>query len=107
MVVVCRGSAARPSWPADSDHCLDLRKHDLVYPVGIFWRPSLAALSGVQVKVAGLSCSIQTDLRLRFESSFLSRYCTVFIYTGRRIGLLAKKELLKVPVLGVEWVLSI
>ncbi len=25
----------------------------------------------------------------------------MFVYTGRRIGLLAKKELLKVPVLGV------
>jgi 1-acyl-sn-glycerol-3-phosphate acyltransferase len=54
------------------------------------------------VKVTGLERldPKQTYVFVSNHRSYLDT-ATLFIYTGRRIGLLAKKELLKVPVLGV------
>jgi 1-acyl-sn-glycerol-3-phosphate acyltransferase len=58
-------------------------------------------LSGVRVRVRGLE-----QLNERQPYVFISNHrsyldtATLFYYTGRRIGLLAKKELLKVPILG-------
>src|SRR6185369_906009 len=79
-----------------------LRKHDLVYPVALFGAGAWLKLSGVSVKVTGLERldPKQTYVFVSNHRSYLDT-ATLFIYTGRRIGLLAKKELLKVPVLGV------
>jgi 1-acyl-sn-glycerol-3-phosphate acyltransferase len=79
-----------------------LRKHDLVYPVARFGAGAWLKLSGVSVKVTGLEQldPKQTYIFVSNHRSYLDT-ATLFIFTGRRIGLLAKKELLKVPVLGV------
>ena len=79
-----------------------LRKHDLVYPWALFGAGAWLRLSGVKVKVTGweLLDANQSYVFVSNHHSYLDT-ATLFIYTGRRIGLLAKKELLKVPVLGV------
>jgi len=79
-----------------------LRKHDLVYPVATFGAWAWLRLSGVSVKVTGLDRlnPKQTYVFVSNHRSYLDT-ATVFVFIGRRIGLLAKKELLKVPVLGV------
>ena len=79
-----------------------LKKHDLVYPVALFGARSWIRLSGVTVVVRGLEL-LDPDQSYVFVSNHRSYLdtATLFGFTGRRIGLLAKKELLKVPVLGV------
>ncbi len=79
-----------------------VNKHDLVYPVALFGARNWLRLSGVRVRVKGLDLvdPKQTYVFVSNHRSYLDT-AAMFIYTGRRIGLLAKKELLKVPVLGV------
>ena len=79
-----------------------VNKHDLVYPWALFGAGAWLRLSGVRVKVTGLDLldPKQTYVFVSNHRSYLDT-AAMFIYTGRRIGLLAKKELLKVPVLGV------
>ena len=79
-----------------------VNKHDLVYPWALFGARKWLLLSGVRVKVRGLELldPKQTYVFVSNHRSYLDT-AAMFIYTGRRIGLLAKKELLKVPVLGV------
>ena len=79
-----------------------VNKHDLVYPWALFGARAWLRLSGVRVKVTGLDLldPKQTYVFVSNHRSYLDT-ATLFVYTGRRIGLLAKKELLKVPVLGV------
>jgi 1-acyl-sn-glycerol-3-phosphate acyltransferase len=79
-----------------------VNQHHLVYPVALFGARVWLKLSGVHVKVRGLELldPSQTYVFASNHRSYLDT-ATLFIYTGRRIGLLAKKELLKVPVLGV------
>src|SRR4029453_7459563 len=79
-----------------------VNKHDLVYPVALFGARNWLRFSGVHVKVRGLELldPKQTYVFVSNHRSYLDT-AAMFIYTGRRIGLLAKKELLKVPVLGV------
>ena len=79
-----------------------VNKHDLVYPVALFGAREWLRLSGVRVAVRGLELldPKQTYVFVSNHRSYLDT-AAMFIYTGRRIGLLAKKELLKVPVLGV------
>ena len=79
-----------------------VNKHDLVYPWALFGARRWLWLSGVRVKVKGLELldPKQTYVFVSNHRSYLDT-AAMFIYTGRRIGLLAKKELLKVPVLGV------
>ena len=79
-----------------------VNKHDLVYPWALFGARRWLELSGVRVKVTGLELldPKQTYVFVSNHRSYLDT-AAMFIYTGRRIGLLAKKELLKVPVLGV------
>jgi len=79
-----------------------VNKHDLVYPVALFGARNWLRFSGVHVKVRGLDL-LDPKQAYVFVSNHRSYLDTaaMFIYTGRRIGLLAKKELLKVPVLGV------
>jgi 1-acyl-sn-glycerol-3-phosphate acyltransferase len=79
-----------------------VNKHDLVYPWALFGARNWLRLSGVRVRVKGLELldPKQTYVFVSNHRSYLDT-AAMFIYTGRRIGLLAKKELLKVPVLGV------
>jgi 1-acyl-sn-glycerol-3-phosphate acyltransferase len=79
-----------------------VNKHDLVYPWALFGARKWLLLSGVHVRVKGLELldPKQTYVFVSNHRSYLDT-AAMFIYTGRRIGLLAKKELLKVPVLGV------
>lgn len=79
-----------------------VNKHDLVYPWALFGAGLWLRLSGVNVRVRGLELldPKQTYVFVSNHRSYLDT-AVLFIYTGRRIGLLAKKELLKVPVLGV------
>src|SRR6185436_4429256 len=79
-----------------------VNKHELVYPWALFGARQWLRLSGVRVEVRGLELldPKQTYVFVSNHRSYLDT-ATLFIYTGRRIGLLAKKELLKVPVLGV------
>ena len=79
-----------------------LNKHDLVYPVARFGAATWLRGSGVKIEVKGLELldPKQTYVFVSNHHSYLDT-ATLFVYTGRWIGLLAKKELLKVPVLGV------
>lgn len=79
-----------------------LRRHNLVYPWALFGARMWLRLSGVRVKVKGLEL-LDPQQPYVFVSNHRSYLDTaaLFIFTGRRIGVLAKKELLKVPVLGV------
>jgi len=79
-----------------------VNKHDLVYPWALFGARNWLRLSGVEVRVKGLDL-LDPKQAYVFVSNHRSYLDTaaMFVYTGRRIGLLAKKELLKVPVLGV------
>lgn len=79
-----------------------LNKHDLVYPWALFGASAWLRLSGVKMKLTGLDLldPKQTYVFVSNHRSYLDT-AAMFVYTGRRIGLLAKKELLKVPVLGV------
>ena len=79
-----------------------VNKHELVYPWALFGARNWLRLSGVRVKVKGLELldPKQTYVFVSNHRSYLDT-AAMFIFTGRRIGLLAKKELLKVPVLGV------
>ena len=79
-----------------------VNKHDLVYPWALFGARNWLRFSGVRVRVRGLELldPKQTYVFVSNHRSYLDT-AAMFVYTGRRIGLLAKKELLKVPVLGV------
>jgi 1-acyl-sn-glycerol-3-phosphate acyltransferase len=79
-----------------------VNKHERVYPVALFGARNWLRLSGVRVEVRGLELldPKQTYVFVSNHRSYLDT-AAMFICTGRRIGLLAKKELLKVPVLGV------
>src|ERR1044072_4489014 len=79
-----------------------VNKHDLVYPWALFGARKWLLLRGVGVEGKGLELldPKQSSVFVSNHRSYLDT-AAMFIYTGRRIGLLAKKELLKVPVLGV------
>jgi 1-acyl-sn-glycerol-3-phosphate acyltransferase len=79
-----------------------VNKHDLVYPWASFGASLWLRWSGVRVNVRGreLLDPKQTYVFVSNHRSYLDT-AALFLFTGRRIGLLAKKELLKVPVLGV------
>ena len=74
----------------------------LVYPWALFGGRNWLRLSGMQVSVKGSEHldPKQTYVFISNHRSYLDT-ATLFVYTGRRMGLLAKKELLKVPILGV------
>jgi 1-acyl-sn-glycerol-3-phosphate acyltransferase len=78
-----------------------LRKPELVYPWALFGGHHWLRLSGMKVLVKGreLLDPNQTYVFVSNHRSYLDT-ASLFVYTGRRIGLLAKKELLKVPILG-------
>ena len=77
------------------------RRPHWVYPAALFGARNWLRLSGVRVRVRGLE---HLDPRRAYvfianHRSFLDT-ATLFYHLRRRIGLLAKKELLKVPILG-------
>lgn len=76
-------------------------KPDLVYPWALFGGRNWLRLSGMKVSVGGKQYldPKQTYVFIANHRSYLDT-ATLFAYTGRRLGLLAKKELLKVPILG-------
>lgn len=78
-----------------------VRKHELVYPWANFGASWWLRLSGAKVEVKGLEQlnPKTTYVFVANHRSYLDT-ATFFVYIGRRIGLLAKKELLKVPILG-------
>lgn len=73
----------------------------LVYPWALFGGRNWLRLSGMQVSVKGREHldPKQTYVFISNHRSYLDT-ATLFVSTGRRMGLLAKKELLKVPILG-------
>ena len=77
------------------------RRHALVYPWALFGARNWLRLSGMKVSVRGLELldPNQTYVFISNHRSYLDT-ATLFAYLGRRIGLIAKKELLKVPILG-------
>jgi 1-acyl-sn-glycerol-3-phosphate acyltransferase len=76
-------------------------KPELVYPWAFFGGRTWLRLSGIKVRVKGkeLLDPKQTYVFIANHRSYLDT-ATLFAYLGRRIGVLAKKELLKVPILG-------
>ena len=76
-------------------------KHDLVYPWANFGARNWLRLSGAKVHVSGKE-NLDPNQAYVFVSNHRSYLdtATLFLHTGRRIGMLAKKELLKVPILG-------
>jgi 1-acyl-sn-glycerol-3-phosphate acyltransferase len=75
--------------------------HDVVYPWANFGARNWLRLSGAKIRVKGkeLLDPKQTYVFISNHRSYLDT-ATLFLHTGRRIGILAKKELLKVPILG-------
>lgn len=75
--------------------------HELVYPWALFGARNWLRLSGMKVHVRGQEHlnPNQTYVFISNHRSYLDT-ATLFVYTGQRLGLLAKKELLKVPILG-------
>lgn len=77
------------------------RRHHWVYPWALFGARTWLQLSGVKVRVRGFE-----HLNAKQPYVFISNHrsyldtAALFYYTGRRIGILAKKELLKVPIMG-------
>lgn len=78
-----------------------LTSKNLVYPWALFGARNWLRLSGMEISVKGTEHldPKQTYVFISNHRSYLDT-ATLFVYTGRRIGLLAKKELLKVPILG-------
>ena len=78
-----------------------LRKHELVYRWALFGARNWLRLSGMKVQVSGQE-HLDPNETYVFVSNHRSYLDTaaLFAYTGRRLGVLAKKELLNVPILG-------
>jgi 1-acyl-sn-glycerol-3-phosphate acyltransferase len=77
------------------------RRHSWVYPWAFFGARNWLRLSGMKVKVEGLQRldANQPYVFISNHRSYLDT-ATLFAFLERRIGLIAKKELLKVPILG-------
>lgn len=77
------------------------RHHEWVYPWALWGGRQWLRLSGMKVIVRGRDRLDPNEsyVFVLNHHSYLDT-ATVFCYIGRRIGLLAKKELLKVPILG-------
>ena len=72
-----------------------------LYPLALWGAKTWLKACGARVEVTGLE-NIESDRQYVFVSNHRSYLDTaaLFRYAGHRIGLVAKKELLKVPVLG-------
>lgn len=78
-----------------------INKRMWLYPIGKMGATIWLRACGAKVKITGLE-NLDTTRSYVFISNHHSYLDTVtlFFFTGRKIGLVAKKELLKVPVLG-------
>jgi 1-acyl-sn-glycerol-3-phosphate acyltransferase len=76
-------------------------RREWVYPFALWGGRRWLRLSGMRVVVRGREHldARETYIFIANHHSYLDT-ATLFCYVGRRIGLLAKKELLKVPILG-------
>lgn len=76
-------------------------RHDLVYPWAEFGARVWLRLSGVKVNVKGLELldPKQSYVFVSNHRSYLDAG-PLFAMTGRRMGMVGKKELLKAPILG-------
>jgi 1-acyl-sn-glycerol-3-phosphate acyltransferase len=76
-------------------------RRDWVYPWALFGARTWLRLSGVKVEVKGreLLNPNQPYVFIANHWSYLDA-APLFAYTGRRMGLVGKKELLKAPILG-------
>jgi 1-acyl-sn-glycerol-3-phosphate acyltransferase len=72
-----------------------------LYPLALWGAKTWLGICGAQIKVTGLE-NLDPERSYVFASNHRSYLdtATLFRYTGRRVGLVAKKELLKAPVLG-------
>ncbi|HKP71874.1 MAG TPA: lysophospholipid acyltransferase family protein, partial [Pyrinomonadaceae bacterium] len=82
--------------------CWLARRREWVYPMAMWGGRQWLRLSGMRIVVRGREQldPRQTYIFIANHRSYLDT-ATFFAYMGRRIGLFAKKELLKVPILGV------
>src|SRR5215471_7687313 len=78
-----------------------LRRQDWIYWFAEFGARNWLRLTGVKVRVTGkeLLESNQPYVFVANHYSYLDA-SPLFAYTGRRMGMIAKKELLKAPILG-------
>ncbi|MBV9216678.1 MAG: 1-acyl-sn-glycerol-3-phosphate acyltransferase [Acidobacteria bacterium] len=76
-------------------------RRERMYPLALWGARKWLAACGASVRVVGVE-HIEPDTSYVFASNHRSYLDTaaIFAYAGPRIGLVAKKELLKVPVLG-------
>ena len=76
-------------------------RREWVYPIAMWGARQWLRLSGMRILVRGLELldPKETYIFIANHRSYLDT-ATLFAYLGRRIGLFAKKELLKVPILG-------
>ena len=72
-----------------------------LYPLALFGAKTWLQACGTRVKISGLE-NLEDGKQYVFASNHRSYLDTaaLFRHTGRRVGLVAKKELLKVPVMG-------
>ena len=72
-----------------------------LYPIGQFGAKTWLKACGAKVKVTGLE-NLDPDRSYVFISNHRSYLdtATLFFFAGKKMGLVAKKELLKAPVLG-------
>lgn len=72
-----------------------------MYPLALWGAKAWLQLCGARVEVTGLE-NLVDDEQYVFISNHRSYLdtATLFRYTGKRMGLVAKKELLKAPILG-------
>jgi 1-acyl-sn-glycerol-3-phosphate acyltransferase len=72
-----------------------------LYPIGQWGAKTWLKACGAKVKVSGLE-NLEDDRSYVFISNHRSYLdtATLFFYAGKKMGLVAKKELLKVPVFG-------
>ena len=77
------------------------RRHEWVYPWALFGARAWLRWSGMKIRVRGME-HIDPRVTYVFISNHRSYLDTaaLFGHLGRRIGILAKKELLKIPILG-------
>lgn len=77
-------------------------RREAIYPVAFWGAKVWLKACGATIKVTGEE-NLSAGRSYVFASNHRSYLdtATLFRYTGRRMGLVAKKELLKVPVLGV------
>ncbi|MBV9241481.1 MAG: 1-acyl-sn-glycerol-3-phosphate acyltransferase [Acidobacteria bacterium] len=81
--------------------CWLIRRKSWMYPLANFGASTWLKACGARVRVRGLE-NLDPDTEYVFVSNHRSYLdtATLFRFTGKRMGLVAKKELLKVPVLG-------